>query len=198
MTISVVVEGATDLPVVEKILSSLGCSVKAAYGLNGKHSVMRNLQGYNNAAQFEPWLALRDLDGDAPCAGELVRSTLPRPAEWMRYRVAVREVEAWLIADPQALSRFLRVRRALVPGSPESLEDPKRSLVNLARRSASASIRRDMVPEPGLSVEVGPGYSSRVREFVEQYWRPEIAALNATSLQRCIARVQELLAFRQV
>jgi len=40
---------------------------------------------------------------------------------------------------------------------------------------------------------VGPGYSSRILEFVEQsrnQWRPEVAIENSDSLRRCIAALQ--------
>jgi hypothetical protein len=198
LPVSVAVEGQSDVVVVERILAFVGCSAHAIYGRSGKADLDRGLPGYNNAARFWPWLVLRDLDTDAPCAPELARLILPNPADWMRFRIAVREVESWLLADPERLSNYLRVPRRSMPNSPDSLADPKLTLVNLARRSRVASVRADMVPERGVSAVVGPGYVSRVSEFAGSYWRPEVAARNSVSVRKCIQRVRELRAYLNI
>ena len=160
--VSVAVEGTSDVAIVTRILALARCSVATVYEQNGKHNIDSRIAGYNNAARFAPWFVLRDLDSDAACAPNLARIVLPEPATWMRFRIAVREAESWLLADPDALSRYLRVRAALIPRNPEALPDPKLSLVNLARHSRSAVIRQDMVPDQGVSAVVGPGYVARV------------------------------------
>ena len=190
--VSIVVEGQSDVAVVERILAMVECSVGAVYGRKGKADVDRSLPGYNNAARFAPWIALRDLDADAPCAPQLARAILPHPSPWMRFRIAVREMESWLLADPEALSTYLKVSRALIPGQPQTLPDPKQALVNLARRSRIASMRGDMVPEPGVSATVGPGYVYRIMDFAGNHWRPEVARQSSASLNRCIERAAEL------
>ncbi len=198
LPVSVAVEGQSDVAVVQRILALVGCSVHAIYGRSGRATIERSLPGYNNAAHFAPWLVLRDLDTDAPCAAELARRILPHPAEWMRFRIAVREVESWLLADPERLSGYLRVSRTSIPHDPDSLADPKATLVNLARRSSAASVRADMVPELGVSAAVGPGYVSRVSEFAGNYWRPEVATLNSASLRKCIQRARELRGYLDI
>jgi hypothetical protein len=194
--VSIAVEGTSDVAIVARILALARCSVGTVYGQSGKHTIDSRVFGYNNAARFAPWFVLRDLDSDAPCAPDLARTVLPAPATWMRFRIAVREAECWLLADPEALSGFLRVRAALVPGNPEALPDPKLTLVNLARSSRSAVIRDDMVPARGVSAVVGPGYVARVSEFARNHWRPSVARRNSPSLDKCIARVTELSVFR--
>lgn len=196
--VSVAVEGQSDAAVVVRILSLVGCSVHAVYGRTGKAAIDHSLPGYNSAARFAPWLVLRDLDADAPCASELARGILPQPARWMRFRIAVREMECWLLADPETLSDYLRVPRRLMPHNPEVLPDPKLTLVNLARRSRVASVRRDMVPEPGVCAVVGPGYVARVSEFARDHWRPDVARLNSGSLDKCIQRARELRAYLSI
>lgn len=193
--VSVVVEGPSDVQVVTRILELAGCSVSAVFGQAGCTFIDDNVARYNNAAKFSPWFVLRDLDAGA-CAVELVESLLERPAEWMRFRIAVREAEAWLIADADSLSKYLRISNALVPANPDTVDDPKQTLVNLARRSRKKAIVDDMVPEPGVSAIVGPGYVARITEFARDHWRPELARTNSDSLDRCIRRVAELAAFR--
>ena len=105
----------------------------------------------------------------------------------MCFRIAVREIEAWLLADRRALAEFLEVPLARVPAAPERVADPKRAMVGLAARSRSMDVRRDMVPRPGSGREVGEAYDARLIEFVQRRWRPEEAAKRSESLRRALA-----------
>jgi len=192
LPVTVVVEGSTDLPVLSRVLEFVDCSIDVAHGQRGKADIDRNIRGYNSAARFSPWIILRDLDDDAPCAPVLVSRILAAPSSWMRLRIAVRAIESWLLADAETLSDYLRIRRALVPTDPEALADPKGSLVDLARRSRLSAIRADMVPSAGVTSRVGPAYPSRVAEFARTLWRPEVARQHSESLQHCIDSVRSL------
>src|SRR5260370_23757706 len=98
------------------------------------------------------------------------------PSKFMRFRVAVREVEAWLMADSLHLPSFLRIARAAVPAEPDSVTNPKLTMLNLARASRSSRIRRDMVPRPGSGANARPAYASRFIEFVTlRGWRVDPA-----------------------
>src|SRR5687768_12681237 len=119
LPVSIAVEGQSDVAVVERVLAFVGCSIDAIYGRVGKAQIDSSLHGYNNAARFAPWLVLRDLDSDAACPSALARQLLPAPATWMRFRIAVREVESWLLADPDELSEYMRVSRNLIPNNPD-------------------------------------------------------------------------------
>jgi hypothetical protein len=135
---------------------------------------------------------LVDLNCDADCAPILRGEWLPRVARLMCFRVAVREIEAWLLADRERFARFLGVPVARIPFEPETVADPKRFVVDLARRSNKREIREDLVPRPGSGRVVGPGYTSQLSDFVQRVWRPEAAAETADSLRRaldCLRRV---------
>lgn len=114
----------------------------------------------------------------------------------MCFRVAVRETEAWLMADCERLAQFLGVRRSWIPGDPEAVDDPKTTLVDLARRSRRRDIREDMVPRAGSGRSVGPAYNSRLIEFATDRlrgWRPDVAAAGADSLARCRRCIDDLM-----
>ncbi|MCS7168176.1 MAG: hypothetical protein RMI91_03400 [Gemmatales bacterium] len=65
-----------------------------------------------------------DLDRDASCAPALRKRYLAQLAPYLCFRVAVRAIEAWLLADAPNLARFLHVCPNLIPPDPESLSDP--------------------------------------------------------------------------
>jgi hypothetical protein len=146
VTIAASVEGDVDEAVARRLILDAGAEPGTIYGKNGKPALRARIRGYSNAARHAPWLVLVDLDRDADCAPPLRRSWLPHPAPRLCFRVAVRQVEAWLMADAHALADHLRVGRSAVPGDPEGLENPKTEVVNLARRSRLRDIRADMVP----------------------------------------------------
>lgn len=187
---NVAVEGASDIPIAERLLAESGHHVHAIYDQRGKGRLDRNLHRYNTAARFSNWLVLRDLDHDAPCAGAMAGQLLPDRSERMYFRIAVREVESWLLADRQSIARSLSVRIGLVPEDPESVDDPKAEIVRLARSSRSRATREDLVPAPGTSAPVGPGYLSWVAEYASTKWRPSVAADRSRSLARCMAALR--------
>ncbi len=193
VVIRAAVEGSVDEAVVRKLIAHAGGQADSIYGKNGKSALQEKIQGYNNAARLAPWMVLVDLDSDAHCAPPLRQSWLPAPAPLLCFRVAVRQVEAWLMADREALARFLGVARSAIPQDPESLENAKVAMVNLARRSRRRAIREDMVPRAGSGRAVGPAYASRLSEYVHERWRPEVAAQHSDSLRRAIRCLERII-----
>lgn len=191
--ITAAVEGITDEAVAGKLISHVGAEMTAVYGKQGKAYLLQRLAGYNHAAQYAPWFMLVDLDRDADCAPLVLRSWLPSPAAKACFRVAVRAVEAWLIADAEALADFLAIPLNRVPDQPEALDDPKKTTVDLARSSRCKAIRDDMVLRDGSGRAVGPAYSSRMVEFVRDCWRPHVAAKRANSLNRAIRALSQMM-----
>lgn len=185
------VEGAVDEAVAVRLVEEVGAQAGTVYGKSGKVYLRQRVAGYNNAARTSPWLVLVDLDADE-CAATLRDAWLPTPAPLMRLRVAVREVEAWLLADRERFARLLGVQQTALPRDPESVDDPKQLVVNLARGSARRDIREDLVPRPKSGRTTGPLYGARMIEFAIRSWRPRVAAASADSLRRCLVRLEEL------
>lgn len=191
-TITVAVEGLTDEAVAFALCKNLGLHLGQSHVTNGKDKLNRNLKGYNNAAKHSPWLVLRDLDHDAECAPLLVKNLLPSPSIYMCFRLAVREVECWLMADAEKFAEFMGISKRNLPDNPESLDDPKAFVVKAATISRKRRIREDMAPRPNSGARVGPGYGSTISEFVQKHWRPEKAVKKSDSLKRCMERLREL------
>ena len=189
------VEGDLDEAVLRRLARHLGISIDRVFGRNGKSYLRERIDGYNRAARFWPWIVLVDLDHEE-CAPSLCREWLPTPAEGMCFRVAVREIESWLLADRAGIAAFLGVPASRVPSVVDDLDDPKQTLVDLARRSRRRAIREDMAPRHGSGLSIGPAYTSRMMEFVgvegPNRWRPDLAARASPSLSRCINALTEL------
>ncbi len=136
---------------------------------------------------------LTDLD-QCPCASALITDWMGnvRRHHKLLLRVAVREVEAWLLADPQPLANFLNVSASRIPTAPDQLPDPKRTLVQLARRSRTRSIRMDIAPAEGSTATQGPNYNGALRPFVENEWNPQQARISSPSLDRAIRAIYAL------
>src|SRR5436305_1162437 len=183
IVLSAAVEGDLDEVVLRRLIAEAGLLSGTIYGKAGKDHLRNRIRDYNSAARFAPWIVLVDLDREADCAASLCRNWLPEPAPRLMFRVAVRSLEAWFLADGEAISNYLEVSRDRVPLTPDHEPDPKRSLIELAIHSRQSRIRESMVPSIGR--RVGPLYSLLMAEFVEQYWRPEIAAQHSDSLRRC-------------
>lgn len=186
ISISAAVEGLIDEAVLRRLIrETRKATLDSVYGKSGKDQIRNNLQGYNNATKFSPWILLVDLDQDEDCAPLFRAQWLSDPAPYLCFRVAVREVEAWMMADRERLARFLSISESRIPRDPESLGNPKRQLVNLARNSKKRAIREDMVPRPESGRDVGPAYTSRLIEFMQDErngWRPGVAAQQAVFL----------------
>ncbi|RJP26418.1 MAG: hypothetical protein C4520_00625 [Candidatus Abyssobacteria bacterium SURF_5] len=195
VTISGAVEGLIDEAVLRRLIRWAGAVPGPIYGKHGKSFLRKQMDAYNLAACSAPWLVLVDLDHDADCAPTLLDVWLPEPAPHMCFRVVVREIEAWLLADHERLAHCLNVRYSMIPRDPESLHDPKHTLVEIAKKSRRKDIRADMVPSLRSYREVGPAYNSRMIQFVLDElsgWRPEAAAQSSESLMRCLHHLERM------
>ena len=189
------VEGDLDEALLRRILSGVGISLGTVYGRKGKRFLLEAIRGFNNAAQYSPRVVLVDLDRDCDCAPPCVEKWLARPSARMCFRVAVRSVEAWLLADRERIGQLLGIRLAWLPIDPDSLEDPKRELINLALRSRKRAVREDLVPRQGSGRVVGSLYTTRMIAFLQDEsagWRLNEALCVSKSLERCVLRLRTI------
>jgi hypothetical protein len=152
------------------------------------------LRKFAEAAQRCPVLVLTDLDR-VGCAPALVTNWAEgiRMPPRLVFRVAVREIETWLLADREAVARFLGVSTMRIERNPETIPDPKRYLLALAEKSPR-QLRNDLLPTKGAAASQGFGYNARLCEFVESGWSPDRAAESSSSLRRAIERIDDCAA----
>jgi hypothetical protein len=163
-----------------------GYAIGTTYGLRGNGYLLRNVEGWNRAARGKPFILLTDLDR-YPCPSALVSDWLSRERHPnLIFRVAVREIEAWILADRPTFAAFLGVTERLIPEDAEAEEDPKRTLIAVARRSRNRGIRERIVPRPGSTAQQGPDYNACLSEFVATQWNIVRAAHAARSLSRTL------------
>ena len=159
----------------------------------GNGPLRAGIQKFRSASHVLPHVVLTDLDRTV-CAPDLLRkwgaTNLPPQ---LLVRVAVREVEAWLLADRSGIAEFLAIAAIKVPTNPERELDPKQTLINLARRSRKRRLMQELVPEAGSSNKIGPFYNARLTQFVSHQWNVTHARANAPSLDRTLVRLSTFL-----
>jgi hypothetical protein len=188
----VVVEGALEVPASLKLLAAVGAGTEGLHPIDkgGRVRFWQDAARYNRAAaKLGPVLGLADLEA-FPCPSGLIAKHL-QPSRHSDFvlRVAERMLESWFLAD-DSLAEFLRISEALLPRNPDTEANPKQTLVNLARRSRSARLRSDLLPEEGSSGIVGKGYTPTMIEFIENHWRPNRAQHRSESLCRALAAIR--------
>lgn len=190
-TVILAVEDALSEAVSLRILMSLGITVGQRLGLRGKGYLQNKAQSLNRTARGLAVFMLADQDSRSQCPPQLIASWIkgPRHPHFL-LRVAVMEIESWVMADRRGIARFLAIPSNKIPNDTDALPRPKEFLVGLARSSRKTRLRADMVPEPGAASSVGPGYNSRLAEFVRKDWNIKGASAVSQSLNRTLARLR--------
>ena len=178
--------------VATKILEKFGVEIVKRIGYQGKSYLERKTPELNRAANGITVFMLTDLDSPRECPPKLIRS-------WVKgilnprfcFRVAVMEIESWIMADRQAVSEFLSIPLNRIPRNTDEIDSPKEFLVSLARRSRKKAIREALVPGPGANFSVGIEYNTLLSEFVREHWDLERAAVVSPSLKRTLNRLSE-------
>lgn len=135
-------------------------------------------------------VVIADLDS-GECPDKLRR-------DWLRgaihhnllFRVAVREVESWLLADHQGFAKFFGVPEGRIPQIADQVVDPKQTVVNLVRASRKSALKAALVPSRGAATTVGPEYNSTMLRYVDTDWDLPRARHRSVSLDRAYLALQ--------
>lgn len=193
MIIDALVEGITDEAVARKIIQATGHDFGVCYGKRGSGYIKKKVRLFNASMPRRPMLTLVDfMDTEAVCSPEVLSTWLPNRHINMLFRVVVREIESWLLADSENFSRFIGVSQSRLPTAPEILDDPKRTVVNLARKSINRHVRQVIVPSRKSSAQVGVLYASEMIRFIGEHWDVQAARQYSPSLEKCMKRLEQL------
>ena len=141
------------------------------------------------ASRGIPHIVLTDLDNNV-CASNLLHDWFGNRTEKnLLVRIAVREIESWLLADSDGFAKFARIPVNKVPVNPDRLDDPKQFLINLFRKSKSKRLAQEIIPEQGSTASIGPGYNYHLSEFVNSAWSLERAVIQSDSLRKAVHRI---------
>jgi len=177
-----------------KLINAAGHTPGVCYGKKGCGYIRSKIQGFNRSARSTCYLTLVDLmDTEFSCPPEVLAGWVPHLAPNMLFRVVVRELESWLLADRQNIADFLSVSPIRIPENPEEVQDPKQSLVNIARRSRNSRVRRSLVPDSGSTAQVGKLYVSEMNAFISTRWDVAEARMSAPSLDRCMSKLESIV-----
>ena len=179
--------------VATKILQKLGFVIVKRIGYSGYGYLKTKAKGLNqNARKPYDVFILTDLDSPNICPPELIQSWIRGPLNLGFFlRVAVMEVESWVMADQHAFAEFLQIPANQIPYKTDEILDPKQTLVSLAKKSECTSLRRDLVPsKKSKTAKIGPRYNIRLSEFVQDHWDFNRAAHISPSLKRTIDRLE--------
>ncbi len=151
---------------------------------NGSGYLKSKVDSWRQLAGQQVVLLLTDLDQiDCPVAlrNEWL-GTRPVP-DRLLLRIAVREIESWVLADHDAMRKLIGDRGKLPP-APDKLGDPKAFLLNMVRKYAPRDVKQDLLAERGAMASQGVGYNHRLVAWVKSYWSPDRAAARSPSLLR--------------
>lgn len=168
-------------------------AVGAVFRRGGFGYLKKQTPAFNNMAKASPLLLLTDLDTQ-PCAPALLSEWLPYPRHRdFLLRVAVREVEAWLLPPEAGLAAFLGTRRDHLPDAPETLPDPKAELLKIICGSPRREKRESLVRvDDNGNRRQGPAYNSTLADFVNRHWVMSESTKACPSLKRLIKALAEL------
>ena len=159
----------------------------------GKGKIKKQINAYNNAAKYSNYFIITDLDNEYQCAPSLIKDWLPgQQSNKLLFRIAVHEIESWLLADRENFAAFFSISKDLIPLNPDNDTDPKRTLISLAKKSRKREIREAVVPIDNYA-SIGPGYNIQLQYFIQNIWSINSARINSPSLDKALKSMEKII-----
>lgn len=166
--------------------------VMHSLGKRGSGYLSSKMDSWRQMAEHQVMVVLTDLDR-ANCLVEFRDKWLANqpPPPGMLFRVAVREVESWVLADHVAMRELIGAKGVL-PAKPDELAEPKQVLLRLAN-GAHKTVREELRKTIDGNLSQGLGYNARLSAWVASSWSPQRAAERSPSLARARDRLREVV-----
>lgn len=163
-------------------------------GRKGFGYLKSKINAFNMASKTLPFFVLTDQDSG--CPPEKINKWLnSEPNSNLIFRIAVMEIESWVMADRKAIAGFLSIPIANFPYNMDDLSDPKQFLLTKAKKSRKRRLIEDIAPRAGSTAKIGPNYNARLSDFVRNSWDVYKAMECSESLSRAFRNLQK---FKQV
>ncbi len=138
-----------------KILRNFDINILFTILGKGNVSLRQKAPELNRSAKGLDIFMLTDLDSPQDCPPGLIRSWIRGPLNpRFIFRVAVMEVESWVMADRMAFSAFLSIPMHRIPSPTDNIFNAKEFLISLARKSQKRRVRQALVPLPGTKLRL--------------------------------------------
>jgi hypothetical protein len=161
-----------------------------AINTQGVTKLWSGIARYNQQAHVQPVLCIAD--ADRQCVKSLLSNNAPSHSHpHFLLRLAVEEAESWLLADKGSFASFLAVPVNKIPDQPDTLSDPKQTILALSKRSRKRVLRDEMV-SPFDNNKQGSGYNAHLTEFVRGHWNVDRAVQSSPSLARALPKIRSL------
>ena len=158
----------------------------------GYGKIKRQIRAYNNAAQYGHYFIITDLDNSYDCAPSLIQNWLPgKRTSKLLFRIAVHEIESWLLADRENFADFFSINKKLIPLNPDSEADPKQKVISLAKRSRKREISDAIIPIDNYA-KIGPEYNIQLQSYIQNFWSIDAARENSPSLDKTIKSLEKI------
>lgn len=158
----------------------------------GSGNLKRKIANFKNMALGGlPVLAITDLDGKDCIIDFLEDWKATPPIKGFHLRVAVNEIESWILADRDGMARWLGLPISFIPSQPDSILQPKEELLRIVSRCKNRILRNELLPKPNSSALIGVGYNRILSEFINEVWDLEEAVESSPSLKMAWKRLLE-------
>ncbi|MFC1822656.1 hypothetical protein ACFL9T_08110 [Thermodesulfobacteriota bacterium] len=192
ISITLAVEDSLSEVVARKILyqSEKKYCVTNCLGGKGFGYLKTRINAFNKAARIFPFFVLTDQD--IGCPPEKIKSWLNHKQHSnLIFRIAVMEIESWVMADRKAIAEFLSISVTNFPYRMDEIPDPKQFLLTKAKKSRLRSLKEDIIPSVGSTAGIGPNYNARLSGFIRDNWDVYKAIKCSESLDRTFKKLQE-------
>ncbi len=175
---------------VQQVLPSI--NIDCSLGKQGFGYIKSKMKAWNEISEYKLILVVTDLDNHE-CAPKMRHEWTKglKPNSNLLFRIAVREIESWLLADHLSVKKVVKTT-AKIPESPDLLNNPKQTLLNLIDKYGYRQFKEDLIRKEGNNCFQGIGYNNVLSAFVESTWSASRAAKRSDSLRRSIDHLQSI------
>ncbi len=190
--INIICEDSLHVAVIRRLIDIYNPSLRinVINKLGSRSEIEKRIVIYNGSPEDVSYFIMIDLDSDQ-CAPALINKLLPRGVNSNNIvRIAVRQIESWLLADSKNLSSYFGIKNSLIPNNTDMLSNSKNFLIEIAKQSNRSIIKCNIVPDSAGTAKQGPDYNYPLIIFILEKWDPNAGMIKSDSLKKAIDAVR--------